>query len=94
MGIFTGTDSLRNAHLATADRHGVDSRAIAATLRWADTAAARHDYDEALHWLDTVAAICDELPDGYAVKRVAWQEASRIRRNGWRRRQARTSCSE
>jgi hypothetical protein len=94
MGIFMRTDSLRNAHLAVADRRGVDSRAIAATLRWADAAAVRHDYEEALHWLDTVAAICDELPDGYAVRRAAWQEASRIRRNRWRRRQARTSDSE
>ena len=92
MGIFTMTDSLRNAHLAVADRHGVDSRAIAATLRWADAAAARHDYEEALHWLDTVAAICDELPDGYAIKRAAWQDASRIRRNSWRTRQTRTSA--
>ena len=86
MGVFTRTDSLRNAHLAAPDRRGVDSRAIAATLRWADTAAARHDYEEALHWLDTVAAICDELPAGYAVKRAAWQDASRTRHNPWPRR--------
>jgi len=90
MGIFTITDSLRNAHLAGADRHGGDSRAIAATLRWADAAAARHDYGEALHWLDTVAAMRGELPDDYAVKRAAWQDADRIRRNSWRRRQTRT----
>jgi hypothetical protein len=90
MGIFTVTDSLRNAHLAGTYRQGVDSRAIAATLRWADAAAARRDYGEALHWLDTVAAMCDELPDGYAVKRASWEDASRIRRNNWRRRQTRT----
>ena len=92
MGIFTMTVSLRHAHLGAADRHGVDGRAIDATLRWADGAAARHDYREALHWLDTVAAVCDELPDGYALKRAAWQGANRFRRNSWRRRQTRKSA--
>jgi hypothetical protein len=91
MGIFTVTDSLRNVHLAAADG-GVNSGAIAATLRWADAAAARHDYREALHWLDTVAAMRDELPDGYAVKRAAWQDARRLRRNSLRRRQTRMSA--
>lgn len=84
------TYSLRSVHLAAADGHAVDSRAIAATLRWADAAAARHDYREALHWLDTVAARCDELPDAYTVKRATWQDASRSCRNSWRRRQTRT----
>ena len=79
------TGSLRSVHLAAADGRGVDSRAIAATLRWADAAAARNDYREALHWLDTVAAMCDELPDGYAAKRAAWHDGSRSCRNGWRR---------
>jgi hypothetical protein len=91
MGIFTETESLRNAHLAAANTHRVDSRAIAATLRWADAAAARHDYDEALHWLDTVAAMRDELPDGYAAKRAIWQNARHSRRLSRRRRQTRTS---
>jgi hypothetical protein len=90
MGILTVTNSLRGSHLAVADGQEVDSHAIAATLRWADAAAARHEYAEALHWLDTVAAICDELPDGYAVKRTAWEDASLSCRNGWRRRHART----
>jgi hypothetical protein len=57
-------------------RAGGDERhraAIARTLSWADDAAARGEYREALAWLDTVEAVDAELPQPYVVKRAAWR---------------------
>jgi hypothetical protein len=45
---------------------------IARTLRWADQAAAKHDYGEALRWVDTVRRCGDSLPDDYEAKRRRW----------------------
>lgn len=48
---------------------------IARTLRWADEAAARHEYAEALRWIETVAALGDGLPGEYDSKRRRWLQA-------------------
>lgn len=47
--------------------------AVARTLDWADQAAARGEYGEALAWLETVEAVDFELPQPYVVKRAAWR---------------------
>jgi hypothetical protein len=45
---------------------------IARTLRWADEAAARLDYAEALRWVETVVTVGESLPEPYDAKRRAW----------------------
>ena len=45
---------------------------IARTLRWADEAAARCDYLEALRWIETVRSVGETLPEDYEAKRRAW----------------------
>lgn len=52
------------------DRH---SAAVARTLSWADDAAARGEYRDALAWLETVEAVDTDLPQPYAIKRAAWR---------------------
>jgi len=49
--------------------------AVARSLQWADEAAEREDYADALGWLQAVEAAGDELPHGYETKRHAWQLA-------------------
>lgn len=46
---------------------------IARTLRWADEAAARRDYLEALRWIETVRSVGEPLPEDYEAKRRAWR---------------------
>jgi hypothetical protein len=53
-----------------AERHRL---AVARTLAWADEAAGRGEYGEALAWLETVEAVDAELPQPYVVKRAAWR---------------------
>jgi hypothetical protein len=48
---------------------------IARTLRWADEAAARQDYGEALRWTETVRGLADTLPADYEAKRRRWLRA-------------------
>lgn len=48
---------------------------IARTLRWADEAAGRHDYAQALHWIETVQSLGEALPSDYEAKRQGWLEA-------------------
>jgi len=45
---------------------------VARTLRWADEAAARDDYVEALRWVETIRGLGEELPDEYEAKRESW----------------------
>jgi hypothetical protein len=45
---------------------------ISRTLRWADEAAARRDYAEALRWVETIQNIGEPLPRHYETKRRAW----------------------
>ena len=47
---------------------------IARTLRWADEAAARRDYVEALRWVETVRSLGEALPEHYEAKRRVWRQ--------------------
>ena len=53
--------------------------AVTRTLAWANEAAAREEYADALRWLAVLDAIGDPLPAGYATKQVAWQLADDVR---------------
>ena len=48
---------------------------IGRTLQWADDAAARRDYAEAVHWIETVRAVGHDLPDEYEIKLASWLDA-------------------
>jgi hypothetical protein len=54
------------------DRHRA---AVASTLRWAQEAADRGDYADALEWVRTIEAIGDQLPPSYRTHRQAWRSA-------------------
>lgn len=45
---------------------------IGRTLRWADEAASRSDYVEALRWVETVRSLGEALPEQYEAKRRTW----------------------
>ena len=45
---------------------------IARTLRWADEAAAREDYVQAVRWIETVRRLGHDLPDEYEAKHKTW----------------------
>ncbi len=53
----------------------------ARTLDWADEAASRHDYVEAVRWVKTVRRLGPELPDGYETKYETWLSALDFDRN-------------
>lgn len=48
---------------------------IARTLRWADDAAERGNWREALRWVEKVRSLGQPLPADYEEKRQAWVEA-------------------
>ena len=48
---------------------------IARTLGWADEAAARRDYVQAVRWVETVRGLGDDVPDEYEAKRHMWLDA-------------------
>jgi hypothetical protein len=48
---------------------------LARTLRWADDAAARRDYAQAVHWIETVRGLGHDLPTEYEAKRERWLNA-------------------
>jgi hypothetical protein len=48
---------------------------LARTLRWADDAAVRHDYAQAVHWIETVRGVGHDLPKEYEAKRERWLKA-------------------
>jgi hypothetical protein len=55
---------------------------VARTLRWADEAAARHDYVEAIRWVETIQSLGEGLPPEYEAKRETWLGAiDQVRRN-------------
>jgi hypothetical protein len=63
----------------TGDRHESNTfesqhaEIIGRTLRWADEAAARQDYVEALRWVETVQGLGEALPGQYEAKRRVWR---------------------
>jgi hypothetical protein len=65
------------APIDAAERHRL---AVASSLEWAQDAAERGDYADALEWVLTVEAIGEELPPGYQTQRQAWRSA--LARNG------------
>ena len=48
---------------------------IARTLGWADAAAERGDWREALRWVEKVRSLGQTLPAEYETKRQAWLQA-------------------
>jgi hypothetical protein len=48
---------------------------IARTLGWADEAAARLDYVQAVRWVETVRGLGHDLPDAYGAKHETWLNA-------------------
>jgi len=57
--------------------HQRHQAAVANTLGWADEAAGRDDYHDALAWLRTLEAIGEILPEQYLAKREAWTRRAR-----------------
>ena len=55
------TDGGEDASSAFESKHAA---IIARTLRWADEAAARRDYLEALRWIETVRSVGETAPGG------------------------------
>jgi hypothetical protein len=62
----------REASVSAHDRH---LAAVARTFGWAEEAAARGDYADALSWVQVVQAIGDLIPMEYQTKRRAWLSA-------------------
>jgi hypothetical protein len=56
-------------------REARHERAVARTLEFAEEAASRGDFSEALAWLETLDAIGRRLPSEYASKRLEWRLA-------------------
>jgi hypothetical protein len=67
VGLLAST--AREAPVSAQDRH---LAAVARTFGWAEEAAARGDYAEALSWVQVVQAIGDQIPIEYQTKRRAW----------------------
>jgi len=74
-----GAIGKRDAHGKGEAKHRA---AVARTLRWADEAAARHDYNDAVAWAQAVEATGEQLPKAYQAKRRAWLLAMRAGRSG------------
>jgi hypothetical protein len=64
--------AVQTPHHAQTDSNARHRAAVGTTLSWADDAAARGDYAEALAWIETLDAIGDELTGEYQTKRGAW----------------------
>jgi hypothetical protein len=62
----------RGARVSAHDRH---LAAVARSFGWAEEAAARGDYADALSWVGVVEAIGDLIPIAYQTKRRAWLSA-------------------
>jgi len=60
----------------TAAREEKHERAVARTLEFAEEAASRSDFSEALAWLETLDAIGRRLPSEYVSKRLEWRLAA------------------
>jgi hypothetical protein len=60
---------------AQANAHDRHLAAVARSFGWAEEAAARGDYADALSWVAVVEAIGDLIPIEYQTKRRAWLTA-------------------
>ena len=63
----------RAAARSAADRHLM---AVQRSLRWAQEAADRGDYADALGWIGVLEAIGERLPAGYQARRQLWRALS------------------
>jgi hypothetical protein len=70
VGLLASTP--REASVSAHDRH---LAAVARTFGWAEEAAGRGDYADALSWVQVVQAIGDLIPMEYQTKRRAWLSA-------------------
>lgn len=61
------------------DRAARHHAAVGRTLVWAEDAATRGDYAEALAWIETLEALGDELASEYQAKREAWRAMAKGR---------------
>lgn len=78
-GAAAPTITSADAVTRTLTRH---AQAVLRSLRFADDAAARGDYRDALGWVDTVEHIGDTLPAEYEAKRRTWlRAAAQVRAN-------------
>lgn len=59
--------------------------AVMRSLGWADEAAGRADWANALGWIEVVEACGDELPDQFRAKRERWLLAFGEQRSRGRR---------
>jgi hypothetical protein len=66
------TASPRETQVSARDRH---LAAVARSFAWAEEAAKRGDYTDALSWVQVVEAIGDVIPIEYQTKRQAWLSA-------------------
>jgi len=66
------TSNPRETHVSAHDRH---LAAVARSFGWAEQAAARGDFAEALSWVQVVEAIGDLIPIDYQTKRRTWLSA-------------------
>lgn len=64
-----------NGHERSSDFEARHAAIIARTLRWADEAAARQEYTEAVRWVQTVQSLGEALPTDYEAKHRRWLEA-------------------
>jgi len=69
-GLLTATP--RETQVSARDRH---LAAVARSFGWAEDAAARGDYADALSWVQVVEAIGDVVPIEYQTKRQGWLSA-------------------
>lgn len=60
---------------ADSSQSGKHDRAVASSLDWADQAARKGDFAEALAWLDMLDSIGEPLPESYAAKHAQWLSA-------------------
>ncbi|MGZ4182306.1 MAG: hypothetical protein ACXVUL_16680 [Solirubrobacteraceae bacterium] len=67
------------------DRGRGHAAAVTRSLRWADEAAERADWSDALGWIEVVEACGDELPDEFRAKRDRWLLAFGEQRSRGRR---------
>jgi hypothetical protein len=56
-----------------------DELALAQTLGWAQEAADRADFDEAIDWLHVVELVHGALPDEWTPTRQAWRTLATVR---------------
>ncbi len=73
MTIRSPTRSGRIARQQSSGHEERHNRAVAQTLSWANEAAAREAFDDALQWLRTVEVVDGELSQGWQRTKTSWR---------------------